>query len=98
MIMFKRVTGLFVLIMIIATIIMADPLNIACLINGELGDKSFFDSAAKGLEMMKEQMGAETKIVEMEYNPAIWEPTLDDISKYGDYDIIVVGTWPMVDP
>lgn len=87
-----------VFILIITSSLLANPLRIACLINGELGDKSFFDSAAQGLGLIEDNMGAETKIVEMAYNPAVWEPTLDEISAFGDYDIIIVGTWPMVDP
>jgi basic membrane protein A len=89
---------IFIIFFIFISNVLANPLRVACLINGELGDKSFFDSAAKGLSVLEEEMGAETKIVEMEYNPAIWEPTLDELSAFGNYDIIVVGTWPMVDP
>jgi len=94
----KNLIILTIVTLILTTVTIANPLKIACLINGELGDKSFFDSAAQGLQVLEETKGAVTKIVEMEYNPAVWEPTLDDISAFGDYDIIVVGTWPMVDP
>ncbi len=85
-------------VLITVSISFSQPLSIACLINGQLGDKSFFDSAANGLETIKEKFNAHTKIVEMAYNPAVWEPSLDDISNSGAYDIIIVGTWPMVDP
>src|SRR6056297_1197800 len=94
----KRIIMFFILLIFITTFVIGGPLNIACLINGELGDKSFFDSAAEGLKVLEEKKIAETKIIEMEYNAAVWEPTLDDISSFGNYDIIVVGTWPMVDP
>ena len=89
---------IFIIFLLFITNVFANPLRIACLINGELGDKSFFDSEAHGLSVLEEDMGAETKIVEMAYNPAIWEPTLDELSAFGNYDILVVGTWPMVDP
>ena len=94
----KRIIMFFILLIFITTFVIGGPLKIACLINGELGDKSFFDSAAEGLKVLEEKKIAETKIIEMEYNAAVWEPTLDDISSFGNYDIIVVGTWPMVDP
>src|SRR6056297_149871 len=94
----KRLITVLLIFTIIITLGFANQLKIACLINGVLGDKSFFDSAADGLQLMEEKMGAETKIIEMQYNAAVWEPTLDDISNSGYYDIIVVGTWPMVDP
>ena len=94
----KMLILFFILFLFLTMVMLAKPLKIACLINGELGDKSFFDSAAQGLRILEETKGAVTKIVEMEYNPAVWEPTLDDISAFGDYDFIVVGTWPMVEP
>lgn len=71
------------------------PLNIAILLNGSLGDKAFFDSAANGAEMLKEELGCNTKVVEMTYDETKWEPTLIDFSEDPDYDIIVVGTWQM---
>jgi len=67
------------------------------LINGTLGDKSFFDSAERGMVMVQEKLGLETKTIEMGYNPSEWKPTLEDMSDSGMYDLIVVGTWQMVD-
>lgn len=67
------------------------------LINGTLGDKSFFDSAERGMVMVQEKLGLETKTIEMGYNPSEWKPTLEDMSNSGMYDLIVVGTWQMVD-
>jgi len=67
------------------------------LINGTLGDKSFFDSAERGMMMVHEKLGLETKTIEMGYNPSEWKPTLEDMSDSGMYDLIVVGTWQMVD-
>lgn len=68
--------------------------KIACLINGTLGDKSFFDSANKGLEEIKNKFGYETKTIEMGFDKSKWTPTLEDVSEQ-DYDIIIVGTWEM---
>ena len=94
----KKINIIMILAIFVLVMSFANPLRIACLINGELGDKSFFDSAAKGLQLMEDKMKAETKIIEMQYNAAVWEPTLDDISNSGYYDLIIVGTCPMVDP
>lgn len=89
-----------VLVVLLAVLFAATAfanLKVANLVNGTLGDKSFFDSAARGMKMMEEQLGVETKIIEMGYNPSEWEPTLEDISDSYEYDIIIVGTWQMVD-
>jgi basic membrane protein A len=70
------------------------PLKIVLLLNGNLGDKSFFDSANHGMELIKQELGAETKVIEMGYDQTKWEPTLVDVSEQ-DWDIIIVGTWQM---
>lgn len=72
-----------------------DALNVAILLNGTLGDKAFYDSAANGADMIETQLGCNTKVVEMTYDETKWEPTLLDFSEDPDYDIIVVGTWQM---
>ncbi len=68
--------------------------KVVALLNGNLGDKSFFDSANNGMKLVKEQVGAETKVIEMGFDNTKWEPTLLDVSDQ-DYDIIIVGTWQM---
>lgn len=72
-------------------------LNVAILINGTLGDKAFFDSAANGGKMMEEQLGANVKVVEMTYDETKWMPTLIDFSEDPDYDVIIVGTWQLTE-
>jgi len=72
------------------------PLKVVLLINGTLGDKSFFDSADNGMKMIKEQFGAETKTIEMSYDETKWEPTLLDVSEQ-DWDVIILGTWQMTE-
>ncbi|HBT50228.1 MAG: Putative ABC-type transport system, periplasmic component/surface lipoprotein [Caldanaerobacter subterraneus] len=74
------------------------PLKIVLLINGTLGDKSFFDSANHGIELIKKEYGDKviTKVIEMSYDNSKWEPTLQDVSEQ-DWDIIIVGTWQMAE-
>lgn len=71
-------------------------LRVVTLINGTLGDKSFFDSAAEGMRILEEELGIETEVVEMGLDPAKWEPALIDVSGAG-WDIVIVGTWQMVE-
>lgn len=71
------------------------PLKVMFLLNGTLGDKSFFDSANNGAKMVNENLkNVETKVVEMTYDDTKWEPALLDAVE-GDYDIIITGTWQM---
>ncbi len=75
-----------------------EPLKIVLLLNGTLGDKSFFDSANNGMQLVKDAYGdeVEVKTIEMGYDETKWEPTLLDIAEE-DWDIVVVGTWQMTE-
>jgi basic membrane protein A len=73
----------------------AEPLKVALMLNGTLGDKAFFDSANNGIAMINDQLeNVETKVVEATYDDTKWEPALLDLCD-GDYDIIICGTWQM---
>jgi basic membrane protein A len=67
-------------------------------INGTLGDKSFFDLGAAGMQMIQKKYGSavQTKIVEMGVDRTRWQPTLEDLSNQ-DWDLIVVCTYEISD-
>ncbi|GIO40288.1 BMP family ABC transporter substrate-binding protein [Paenibacillus apis] len=65
-------------------------LKVILLIPGTLGDKSFFDAANNGLNKVKEELGAETKVVEMGTDKTKWEPTYNDIAAQ-DWDVVISG-------
>lgn len=88
---------LVITLLVLVAMVGFSQLRVAVLINGTLGDKSFFDSAARGAQMITEELGIPTRVIEMGYNPAEWEPTLDEISDSYEYDLIIVGTWQMVE-
>ncbi len=75
-----------------------EPLKVALLINGALGDESFFDSANNGMNLVEEKYGdkIEKRTIEMGFDKSTWLPGLYDVSD-GDWDIIIVGTWEMVE-
>lgn len=64
--------------------------RVILLVPGNLGDKSFFDAANQGVELIKSELHAETKVVEMGTDATKWEPNfLDAID--AKYDIIISG-------
>lgn len=73
-----------------------ERLRVALFINGTLGDKSFFDSAARGLKGAREAQPVFTKVIEGGTDPTRWEGALTDLADSGDFDLIVVGTFTMV--
>jgi basic membrane protein A len=76
----------------------AAPKKVVLLINGTLGDKSFFDSANHGMQLLREKFGdaVQTRVVEMSYDETKWQPTLEDVAAQ-DWDLIIAGTYQMVD-
>lgn len=74
-----------------------EPLRIKLVINGALGDKSFFDSAQRGMNMLIEDgYNIEVNTIELGTDPANWEPGLGDAMADADnYDVLIVGTFQM---
>ena len=70
------------------------PLKVVLVVHGNLGDKSFFDSAAAGLEKAKADLPVEVKIIEAGYDRSRWQPALADATDSG-YDVVIAGTFDM---
>lgn len=74
------------------------PLRVTVVHNGTLGDKSFFDSANRGMEKAKKELGIEFKTIELGFEATKWEAGIDDaISDEAAYDILITGTFQMAD-
>lgn len=74
------------------------PLKIVLVLNGVLGDKSFFDSAQRGVDRALDEFDVEVNSIELGIDPANWETGLDDaMSDTESYDILIAGTFQMID-
>ena len=75
-----------------------DRIRLVFVINGTLGDKSFFDSGKEGLDWIDRDFGDKvyTEDRELTYDNSTWESKLNDIVSEG-WDIVVVGTYDMKD-
>jgi len=75
-----------------------EPKKIVFLVNGNLGDKSYFDLGALGMEQIKAKYGdaVETKVIEMGTDQTKWLPAFQDASE-GDWDVIVGCTFEISD-
>ena len=71
-----------------------NPLKVALVVHGNLGDKSFFDSAAAGLERAEAELPVDVTVIEAGYDRGRWEPALADATDQG-FDVIIAGTWEM---
>ena len=71
-------------------------LSVANVINGPLGDLGFFDDAARGMALMEAAGSKITNLQADDQNPAQWKTNLESVST-GDWDVVITGTWQMVD-
>lgn len=74
--------------------------NVCNLVNGNLGDKSFFDSAEAGLAKLEEDGRITYTTIEMggtTEDEAKWQGYLEEVSASGEYDLIICGTYQMPD-
>jgi basic membrane protein A len=83
-----------VLVACATTLFAAPKLKVVLYVNGTLGDKSFFDSANRGIQRAVKELGIMGKTIEGGYDPARWEPDIAQLSE-GDWDIIIAGTWQL---
>ncbi len=72
----------------------ADPIRVALVVNGTLGDLGFFDSANSGVVKAGKDFGLEVKTIEASYDTNKWEPAFEDAAN-GPYDVIIAGTFDM---
>ncbi len=75
----------------------AKPLKAILVLNGTLGDKSFFDSAQRGMDRARQELGVATETIELGWDPAKHRPGLEDVAANKDYDILIVGTFQMAE-
>lgn len=72
-----------------------DALKVVLFINGVLGDKSFFDSAQRGVDRAIDELGIEAKTIEAGLDETQWEAAMIDAAANQDFDVFIVGTWQM---
>lgn len=99
----KFISLLLVFLMVLGAAVVVnaqddEPLRVTLVINGVLGDKSFFDSAQRGMDRAMDDFNVEVETVELGIDPANWESGFDDVlANEGTYDMIVVGTFQMAE-
>ncbi len=89
---------MLVFLLAFSAIAQDEPLKVVSVINGTLGDKSFFDSAQRGMDAVADEYDLDIDTVELGIDPANWEPGLLDVMADTDsYDILIAGTFQMID-
>lgn len=63
--------------------------SFAFVCTGQLGDKSFNDSANEGMKKIASELGCETKVIEVGRDNTKWLPTYEDLAESGEWDVII---------
>ncbi|MCY9855968.1 BMP family lipoprotein [Vibrio mediterranei] len=74
---------------------MAKDFSAVYFVHGTLGDKSFMDSAQRGMDIVKKSLGVKTKTVEAGLDSTQWESSFRDIVEFENYDVYIAVTYPM---
>jgi basic membrane protein A and related proteins len=73
-------------------------IRVTYVVNGTLGDKSFIDSAQRGLDKAAEEFDIEVNTIELGFDVQNYETGLADAMADTDkYDILVAGSFTMLD-
>jgi basic membrane protein A len=74
----------------------AGKITVAYVVNGTLGDKSFFDSGNEGIQKINKDFGDKVygEVIELTYDTATWNTGLEQVFRDG-WDIIITGTYDM---
>ncbi len=89
--------GLLVAVGVMAApaVIAQEPLDVVLVVHGNLGDKSFFDSAAAGVRQAESEGLITLRIIEAGTDRSRWQPALADAADTG-YDVVIAGTFEMI--
>lgn len=72
--------------------------KVTLIVNGNLGDLGFFDSAHAGLKRLKEEKNVDFKIIETGADESRWEPALADAAEDDESQIIIAVSPSMIEP
>jgi basic membrane protein A len=63
--------------------------KVVYLINGALGDQSFYDSGQKGVDQIASEFGVETRTIETNFDAGQYEPALQAAVGYADVIFVI---------
>ncbi len=69
----------------------ATPQRVAYIINGGLGDQSFYDSGQAGIEKIEEEYGIKTTTIECNFDPAKYQQSLQSAIQWNADVIFVIS-------
>ncbi|MEJ5230157.1 MAG: BMP family ABC transporter substrate-binding protein [Pseudothermotoga sp.] len=80
---------LIVSLVIVAILAMGAPKRVAYVINGSLGDQSFYDSGHSGIKQLEKDFGVQTRVIECNFDPSLYYPSLTTAAQWADVIFVI---------
>lgn len=92
----KKYVFVTIVILLVASLVGCAPASqapetekVVYLINGALGDQSFYDSGQMGMEKIKSEYGVEIRTIETNFDAGQYEPALQAAVNYADVIFVI---------
>ncbi|RKX37098.1 MAG: BMP family ABC transporter substrate-binding protein, partial [Thermotogae bacterium] len=63
--------------------------RVAYVINGSLGDQSFYDSGHAGIVQLENEFGVEARVLECNFDPSLYYPSLMTAARWADVIFVI---------
>lgn len=80
---------LLVLLMISTILSFGAAKRVAYVINGSLGDQSFYDSGHAGIVQLENEFGVEARVLECNFDPSLYYPSLMTAARWADVIFVI---------
>jgi len=80
---------LVISLLIIAILMIGVPKRVAYVINGSLGDQSFYDSGYSGIKQLEKDFGVQTRVIECNFDPSLYYPSLTTAAQWADVIFVI---------
>ena len=77
------------LVILFSMTIFSAPKKVAYVINGSLGDQSFYDSGYEGIKKLEKDYDVETKLMECNFDPSLYYPNLMTAARWADVVFVI---------
>ncbi|HEY8542585.1 MAG TPA: BMP family ABC transporter substrate-binding protein [Pseudothermotoga sp.] len=78
-----------VLLIVVGISILGAPKKVAYVINGSLGDQSFYDSGYAGIQQLEKDFGVQTRVIECNFDPSLYYPSLTTAAQWADVIFVI---------
>jgi basic membrane protein A len=85
----KRFTFFVFIVILFSFTAFAVPQRVAYVINGSLGDQSFYDSGYAGIKQLETDYGVQTRVIECNFDPSLYYPSLLTAANWADVVFVI---------